>query len=419
MNLKAIKFLKGKVVIIVLAFCMLSFSGIIFTVIKSLILDREHLALVEFSKNIEIEVSHSRIKLDDYFLINDTSANLEILEGLAKAKKLVLSLNSINGYDTKISSKKIIRNFGDILFEIEVHIDKLQELISIAFREERKTIDSVIIQEYGDFQKTFLEFEKNLHDCIANRNSNFKSKIFTLLISIFGFLILSLVLIIRLINAYHLVEKQYVEKSIEIEYKERKRIAADLHDGLGSLLSSIGLYINLLEKEVRNNETIKGKLNHLKQLSDMALESVENAINNLNPTILNKYGLIKSLEIVCDKMNNVGNIYFHVESENFNIEISKNTELNLYRISSELINNTLKHSGADEAKIEFNNKNKKVFLHYSDNGIGFDPSFNYSDESEKYGLSNIIKRVETLGGTYSIISGHGKGVKITIQFNIG
>ncbi|MCF6356377.1 MAG: histidine kinase [Draconibacterium sp.] len=244
-------------------------------------------------------------------------------------------------------------------------------------------------------------------------------KIFILLISIFGFLIFSLVLIIRLINTYHSVETQYVEKTIDIEYRERKRIAADLHDGLGSILSSIGLYINLLEKEVHENEKVKEKLIQLKHLFDMGLESVENAINNLNPTILNKYGLIKSLEIVCNKMNDIGNIFFYVESKNFNIKISKNTELNLYRISSELINNTLKHSGASEAKIEFNNKKKKVFLHYSDNGIGFDPSFDYSDEGEKTGLINIINRVETLEGTYSIISGYGNGVKITIQFNIG
>lgn len=417
MNFKAIKFLKGKVVIVVLTFCMLSFSGIILTVIKSLILDREHLALVEFSKNIEIEVSHSRIKLDNYFLINETSANVEILEGLEKAKNLVSSLNSMNGDDSKITNKRIIRKFSEILSEIEVHIDRLHELISNTILEESKTIDTAIIKEYGEFQKTFFEFENNLHDYIANRNSHFKGKIFTLLISMFGFLILSLVLIVRLINAYHSVEKQYVEKSIDIEYKERKRIAADLHDGLGSILSSIGLYINLLKKEINHDETITEKFNQLKQLSDMALESVENAINNLNPTVLNKHGLIKSLEIICDKMNDIGNTYFHIESENFDLSLSKNIELNLYRISSELINNTLKHSGANEAKIEFKNKKKKVFLHYSDNGIGFDPSFNYSHDVEKTGLNNIIKRVETLAGTYSIISEQGKGMRIIIQIN--
>ena len=409
--------MKGKVVIVVLTFCMLSFSGIVFTVIKSLILDREHLALVEFSKNIEIEVSHSRIKLDDYFLINDTSVNVEILEGLEKAKSLVSSLNSMNGDETKITNKRIIRKFGEILSEIEVHIDRLHELISNTILEDNKTINSAIIREYGNFQKTFLEFENNLHDYIANRNSHFKGKIFTLLFSIFGFLILSLVLIIRLINAYHSVKKQYVGKSIDIEYKERKRIAADLHDGLGSILSSIGLYINLLGKEINQNETAEKSLNQLKQLSDMALESVENAINNLNPTILNKHGLIKSLEIICDKMNDIGNTYFHIESENFDINLSENIELNLFRISNELINNTLKHSEANEAKIKFGNKKKKVFLHYSDNGIGFDPSFDYSNNSEKTGLSNIIKRVETLEGTYSITSEHGKGMRIIIHIN--
>ena len=66
MKIKTIRFIRGKVVLIVLVFCMLSFGGIIFFVIKSLKLDKEHLTLVELSKNIEIEVFHSRIKLDDY-----------------------------------------------------------------------------------------------------------------------------------------------------------------------------------------------------------------------------------------------------------------------------------------------------------------------------------------------------------------
>lgn len=417
MNFKAIKFLKGKVVIIVLAFCMLSFSGIILTVIKSLILDREHLALVEYSKNIEIEVSHSRIKLDDYFLINDTSVNIEILEGLAKAKSLVLSLNSINGKDTKISSKKIILNFGKILSKIEVHIDSLQELISNAFLEDKTTIDSLIIKEYNDFQQTFLEFEKNLHDYISNRNSNFKGKIFTLLISIFAFLILCLVLIIRLINAYYLVERQYVEKSIEIEYKERKRIAADLHDGLGSILSSIVLFVKLIEKDY-SKKNIRSNLEQVKQLSDMALENLEAAINNLNPSILNKYGLIKSIEILCDKINDIGKVNCTINAHNFELKLTKNMEINIYRICNELIHNTLKHADASEIEIDFKSIKKRMYFYYRDNGKGFNPDLISSNKKEKMGLRNMISRVESFDGTYTINSGHGNGVKITLQFNV-
>ncbi|NQU84215.1 MAG: hypothetical protein HQ541_00490 [Mariniphaga sp.] len=382
-------------------------------------MDQEHLLLVEFSKNIEIEVSHSRIKLNDYFLVNDTSVNIEILDGLANAKKMISSLNSFNGKNSKISNKKLSRNFSEILSKIGVHIDLLQELISLGFKEEINTIDSSIIQEYDDFQKTFLEFENNLLDYIAKLNSNFKGKIFTLLILTFGFLILCLVLIIRLINAYFLAERQYLEKSTEVENKERKRIAADLHDGLGSLLSSISLYTKLLEKDFIFNEKTNHKLSKVKQLSDMALESLEGAINNLNPSILNIHGLTESLEIICSKMNDIGNIYFHVESQSFNVSISENMEIAIYRICNELINNTLKHSYANEAKIELFNKKKKVFLYYSDNGVGFNPLLDYSANGEKTGLNNMINRVESLGGTYSIKSEHGKGVIIVIQFSIG
>lgn len=416
MNFKTIIFLKSKVVIVVLIFCVLAFGGIIFTFIRSLKLDREHVSLVEFSKNIEIEVFHSRIKLDDYFLVNDTSVNAEVLRHLQKAEDLASSINSFD--ETKIRDKKITRDFNASLTDIKVHIERLMELISLGSWEEESTIDSLIVKEYTGLQKTFLVFEKSIYDYVTKRDSNFKKEIFTLLILIFGFLILCLVLITRLINAYFLVEREYVEKSIEVEHKERKRIAADLHDGLGSLLSSIGLYTKLLEKEFISNDKVNDKLSQVKQLSDMALESLEDAINNLNPSILNKYGLIKSLEIICGKMNEIGNIYFHVESKDFNAKISKNTEITIYRICNELINNTLKHSSANEAKILFYNKKKKVFLRYSDNGIGFDPLFDYSANGGKTGLYNMIKRVESLGGAYSIKSGHGKGVNIFIQFNV-
>ncbi|NOR73970.1 MAG: hypothetical protein GQ525_02300 [Draconibacterium sp.] len=414
MHFKAIKFLKGKVVIIVLAFCLLSFSGIIFTVINSLILDREHLALLEFSKNIEIEVSHSRIKLDDYFLINDTTVNIEILEGLANAKKLVLSLNSINGKDSKVSNRKIRRKFGDILSKIEIHIERLQELISNAFLEDTKTIDSQIIKEYGDFLKTFFEFEKNLNDYISSRNSNFKGKIFTLLISIFGFLILCLVLIIRLINAYHLVERQHVNKSIEVENKERKRIAADLHDGLGSLLSGIGLYTKLLEKDFTNDKTNE-KLNQIKQLSDLALEGLEEVINNLNPSSLNRNGLIKSIEILCERTNDIGTVNCDFSSQEFNLTLTQNMEINIYRICNELIHNTLKHAMATEIDLEFKNNKNMVSIYYRDNGKGFNPDLIPSNKAEKMGLRNIISRVESFGGTYSIKSASGAGVEIIIK----
>jgi signal transduction histidine kinase len=351
-------------------------------------------------------------------LNNDTIVNIEILEDLENAKNILLSLNFFSVGNTQNGNNKITRNFGGFLSEIELHVNQLHKLISFGFHEEFGSIDSLITQEYSHFQKTFLEFENNINEFIAQQNSNFRLKIFTLLMAIFGFLILCLVLVIRLMNAYFIADRHYVEKSIEIENKERKRIAVELHDGLGSLLSSIGLYTKLLEKDF-SNEKINHKLIQVKQLSDMALESLENAINNLNPSILNKNDLIKSLELVCNKMNDIGNIYFHLESDNMNVSISKNAALNFFRICNELINNTLKHSGANEAKIELYNKRKKVFLRYSDNGIGFDPLHDYSFESEKTGLHNMIKRVESLGGTYSINSERGKGVYIIIQYNVG
>lgn len=236
----------------------------------------------------------------------------------------------------------------------------------------------------------------------------------------FSFLILlfCIFIIIKLINAISLADSKNFEKTIVIEQKERHRIAMDLHDGMGSLLSSIGLYIKLLQLEKIDNKEVVEKLNQLRQLSDQAYNSFEEVINNLNPACLNKYGLVKSLENLCDKINNTGEVYFELQVENLQYHLSKSTEAILYRICNELINNTLKHSGAKSAKIDLSNIKNKISLRYTDNGIGFNPVIDYYHKGGKTGLKNLASRVESLGGTYKMESNPDQGVDIHIQFNI-
>ena len=405
---------KSKVVIVLVVFTILTFSGIIFTSVRSLKLDKEHLALLEYSKNIDIEVSHSRIHLDDYFLFIDTLKRAEVLKSLEKTEDYISSLETLiknKKEDAKTVKLKVS------LSKVKRHIEILKKIIITGFQKDIKSIDTDILTEYNDFQQAYQDFDKSFRDFILYENSSFKREIFVLLLSIFGILILCIILIFRLINAFHTVEKQQASKTIEVEFKERKRIAADLHDGLGSILSSIVLFVKLIEKDSFNKE-INVNLEQVKQLSNMALENLEAAINNLNPSILNRYGLIKSIEILCEKINDIGKINCKINALNFDVMLSKNMEINIYRICNELIHNTLKHSGASKVEIDFKNIKKRVSFYYRDNGKGFNTDLIPSNKAEKIGLRNIISRVESFGGTYSINSEHGKGVQITIQFNV-
>ena len=417
MSFKKIIFFKSKIVLIVLIFCMLALGGIIFTFLRSVKLDKEHLSLLDSAKDVEILISHSRIKLFDPSLSNDSLLRVEVFGELSKACDIIASLNSNNGLHAGDVNKRFARNFGDVLRTIDKHIHHLEHLINLSVQNKDSDNTQAIIAEYEAFHYTFHEFEEKLFDHISRQNFHYRGQVFTLILSTFAFLIICLVLLIRSVNTYIVSDRQNIDKSLEIENKERKRIAADLHDGLGSLLSSIGMYSKLLVKDLQDKQ-LKNKLDHLNQLSNMALENLENVINNLNPTTLERYGLIKSLNIVCDNLNDIGNIYFQIESKNLKSELTKNVQLNLYRISNELINNTLKHSGATEAKIIIKTKRKKIFYQYTDNGIGFDPIADYYIEGEKMGLHNMVSRVESLRGTYSIRSEQGNGIDIRIQIKI-
>ena len=167
-----------------------------------------------------------------------------------------------------------------------------------------------------------------------------------------------------------------------------------------------------------NNKGVVKKINQLRQLSDQAYKSLEEVINNLNPAFLNKYGLVKSLENICGKINNTGEVYFELQVENLNYHLSKSTEAILYKICNELINNTLKHSGAKMAKIVLSKIRNKISLRYTDDGIGFNPVIDYYHNGGKTGLKNLASRVESLGGTYKMKSTPDHGVYIHIQFSI-
>jgi len=149
----------------------------------------------------------------------------------------------------KLAAKKWTRSFSEILSKMEVHIERLQELISLGFQEEKGAIDSVIIQEYVDFQQTFLEFEKNIHDSTTKQNSNFKRKIFGLLILIFGFLILCLILIVRLINAYCLVEENLLKSRLKLSIKSENVLQQTFMMGLGHCFQAL-VYIQNFWKRI-------------------------------------------------------------------------------------------------------------------------------------------------------------------------
>ncbi len=209
-------------------------------------------------------------------------------------------------------------------------------------------------------------------------------------------------------------EKNSLNIIIETEEKERKHFAELLHDGLGPLLSTLKIYLNLLVTG-KHNTTKK------KEISDTAFELLDETVRitreityKLIPDVLSDYGLIKALDSFCKKIK---------LSEKFSIEIKSNlderidhkVEVVLYRTLVELINNSMKHSTADKIKITIFKEGNVLKISYKDNGQGFD--FNKTIESDKIegiGLKYLMNRIKVINGKFSFEAKDGSHFKIEI-----
>jgi len=218
--------------------------------------------------------------------------------------------------------------------------------------------------------------------------------------------------LVRNLTERMLNQQEILKSSVIAEEAERSRIAQDLHDGIGPLLTSIKLFSETLI----NTEKISLK----KMLEKQILESLDDAIdqvssisNNLSPHILRNYGVEQAIKKFCLNIKNSSNVEI---IHNFKIEgrIQEEIEVTLYRLIIELINNTLKHANAKTIKIDLWQKKNRLRLAYIDDGIGVVEE-NALYKKSGMGLFNLKNRVEALHGIFEYKSAKGEGVAFYIE----
>lgn len=236
----------------------------------------------------------------------------------------------------------------------------------------------------------------------------------TILISVLVIVITAL-----LVNAYKKKQskKALFLRTIDTEEKERKRYSQDLHDGLGPLLSSVNLYIlNIMNTVNKDDENLNKLLARANELMETAIDDTKAIANNLTPRIINECGLVKALQLFISKMNSSGATKINFLFNNFEKKLDETLEILLYRTILELVNNTVKHSGASVINIELILNEKNVMLNYDDNGSGFDFNKVISSPSRGLGLTNIINRAKSMNGNCEFDTCPGKGMRVKINF---
>lgn len=209
-------------------------------------------------------------------------------------------------------------------------------------------------------------------------------------------------------------ERRVLNAIINTEENERRRFANDLHDGLGPLLSTVKMSISSLNDKITDPVGIE-ILNNTNYLVNEALSTIKDVSNNLSPHVLSNFGLTSAISAFTTKIsqNKVVEIDFKSNMENQRLENDK--EVVIYRAVCELINNSIRHSGASRIDIELNKHEKFVTLQYYDNGRGFDTSSLNREDNKGMGLSNIETRVKSVEGVFILESSDGKGTTALIK----
>lgn len=208
------------------------------------------------------------------------------------------------------------------------------------------------------------------------------------------------------------IQQNVINASITGQEMERKKIATFLHDNISALLSSAGLHLNVFATNTKNGCQ---EISKTIALLEEAHDKVRDLSHELLPVLLARFGLLYALQDLCEKNSN-SNILFEYESDiAITKRYSEEFEMKIYFITTELLNNIIKHSEATLAKVIIKEQNSLLHIQVYDNGNGFDTTLNHI---EGFGITQIRARVDTMKGLFIINSKVGTGTTITIDVPI-
>ena len=227
------------------------------------------------------------------------------------------------------------------------------------------------------------------------------------------FILLSTIAVMAIFYSLYLSRKRQQEKQLQI----RTRIASDLHDDVGSTLSSISIMSDLLQSRLDDSPNAEEMLRKIGNNARNMLESMDDIIWSVNPQNDNFYNIIVRIREYAVTLFEPLDIKFTIEvPENIvSLPVPMDVRRNLFLIAKEAMNNAAKYSGCTEAIIDFAYSHSVLKMTITDNGKGFDTSKEYG----RNGLRNMQYRGEKIGGKVTIRSTIGKGTTVTFTSKVG
>lgn len=207
-------------------------------------------------------------------------------------------------------------------------------------------------------------------------------------------------------------QEELTKAIIDAEEKERKRIASDLHDGVGQMFSAVKMNLNgLIDRISFNRVEDRFLAEKTLALVDESCKEVRVISHQMMPNMLLRSGIASDVKSFIEKIDSE-RLKVNVEATGFKNKLESNVEIVLYRVIQETVNNVIKHAQATELNITLKRDDTGITANIADNGIGFNVDF--KDEVAGIGLKNIAARIEYLKGTVNYKSSPGKGTTVNI-----
>jgi signal transduction histidine kinase len=207
-----------------------------------------------------------------------------------------------------------------------------------------------------------------------------------------------------------------VDAMLKGQEEERSRLAKDLHDGLGGLLSGVKFSLSNMKDNLVITPENMTVFERSLDMIDTSIKELRRVAHNMMPEMLTKFGLDEALKEYCNTINATQLLAVKYQSLGMDTRVDKSTEIIIYRIIQELLNNVMKHASASEAMVQLIKGDGRFSIMVEDNGKGFDTALLKS--SKGAGLTSIRSRVDYLKGRLDIHSEQGKGTLVNIEFNI-
>ncbi len=207
-----------------------------------------------------------------------------------------------------------------------------------------------------------------------------------------------------------------VDSMLKGQEEERSRLAKDLHDGLGGLLSGVKFSLSNMKDSLIVTPDNMAVFERSLDMIDTSIRELRRVAHNMMPEMLTKFGLDEALKEYCNTVNATKLVTVKYQSHGMETRLEKSIEIIVYRIIQELLNNVLKHAVATEVFVQLIREESRLNVVVEDDGKGFDTSL--PENNKGAGWANIRSRVEYLKGQLEIHSEQGKGTLVNIEFKV-